>query len=173
MQNNVFTSITTGKSIVNFMNSRWFQCVPDHIWWPDLLIDLAPRLIRVERADFTWYHRKLVIFHAGNTFGSVWEVLFENNRKSVSRLGSGSLHLRKTDTSSKILPTCTALRAFHLLRPNNWVWKVVWGIWVTSSGPIRCQCLQNLKQCLWTILARLLDRFGSSEKTDTWKCILE
>ena len=60
------------------------MCSRSHLM-TDLLFDLAPRLVRVERADFTWYHRKHVIHHAGNTFGSVWEVLFGSNLDLVSR----------------------------------------------------------------------------------------
>ena len=44
----------------------------------------ARRQIKTERPDFTWYHHKLIVQHAGMQFGSVWEVHFEMNRDLVS-----------------------------------------------------------------------------------------
>ena len=70
--------------------------------------DVSQQLIRVERADFTWYHRKLNIFHVGNTFGSVCAGLFGKSCDLVTWIGLWSLHLQKSYTSFKIVPTWSA-----------------------------------------------------------------
>ena len=78
MQNKVFT---IGKPIVNFIDSRWFQCVPDHTPSFHLQINVSPRLIRTERADFTWYHYELTYFRGGVIQNLQKWTPFEKNSK--------------------------------------------------------------------------------------------